>query len=172
MHGRAVCLAGDVPHGMLQAADGAVVVHRAAPAGEVVECHLREVLDVRGVAPDEVAPELVNMRGYLHIAVGLRVALAPAIDALVGLDLHEAEVLGFAGVDQESFDVGDLHWLFILSFSSCVSMSAYSLLRHPTAVNYDFAAGYIARLVACQIEDRVGDFDWLGESAEGDSRAH
>ena len=99
VHGRAVSLAGDVPHGVLQAADGAVVVHRAAPAGEVVERHLHEVLDVGGVAPDEITLELVNMRGYLHVAVGLGVALAPAIDALVGLYLHEAEVLGAAGVD-------------------------------------------------------------------------
>ena len=139
MHGRAVCLARDVPHGVFEAADGAVVVHSAAPAGEVVERHLHEMLDVGGVAADKVALELIDVRRNLHVAVRLGVALAPAVDALVGLYLHEAKVLGSAGVYQEGLDISNLHWLLILSFSSCVSMFGY-LLRYPSPIHHDFAA--------------------------------
>ena len=43
------------------------------------------------------------------VAVGLRVALAPAVEAVVGLDLHEQPVLVRAGIDQERPDRLDLH---------------------------------------------------------------
>ena len=108
---RAVCLARNVPHRMLQPAYGAVVVHCAAPPGEIVVRRLNEVLDVRGIPADEVAPYLIDVRRNLQVAVGLRVAFAPAVNARVRLDFHEAQVLSLAGVNQKCLDVGNLHFL-------------------------------------------------------------
>src|SRR5207253_2243601 len=67
------------------------------------------VADVAGVAADQIARELVHEGGDRVIAVGLGVALTPAVQAVGGLDLHEEPVLAVAGVDDERGDGGDLH---------------------------------------------------------------
>src|SRR5262249_53480287 len=43
------------------------------------------------------------------VPVGLRVALAPAVQAVGGLDLHEQPVLAVAGIHQVGHDRRDLH---------------------------------------------------------------
>ena len=77
------------------------------------------------------------MGGHLHVPVGLRVRLTPAVDALVGLYLDEAEVLSAARIREEVFDVGYLHRLSPVG----------GLLGCPPAVHYQFAAGNPAGLV-------------------------
>ena len=115
MDRRAQHLASDVPHRLLDAADGRVEVQRAAAACEVVVGYLREVLDVRWVSADQVSPQLVDVGRYLDVPVRLGVALTPAVNSLVGLQLHEAKVFSPAGMDEKGLDVGDFHTSFQLS---------------------------------------------------------
>ena len=109
MHGHLGDLALDVPHRLLESAHRAIEVHRSPPRGEVVEGRLRERLDATRIAPDQVALELIDVGGDLEVAIRLRVALAPAVDALVGVDANEAEVLATSGMDQEVLYIGDPH---------------------------------------------------------------
>ena len=104
-------LADDVPKRLLDAADGAVVVHAAATRGEVVVGALGQLADPGRVATDHIAGKRVEVRGDLQIAVALRVALAPAMDALVRIDPHEAEVLAAARMDNVMTEACDLHRL-------------------------------------------------------------
>ena len=46
------------------------------------------------------------MGDNLKVSVGLGVALAPAVNPLVGVDFYEAQVLANARVDKEALDVG------------------------------------------------------------------
>ena len=70
-------------------------------AAEVVIGPVHEVGDVGGVAADQVAADRLHERDDAGVAIGLGVALAPAVRAAVGLDLHEAEVLAAAQVGEE-----------------------------------------------------------------------
>ena len=100
-------LAGEVPHGLLDAGDGGVVVHGAAAGGEVVVGGVGELLDLRGVPTDHVALELVEVRGDLGVAVGLGVALAPTVETVGGFETDEEEVLASAGVGEDVSEAGD-----------------------------------------------------------------
>ena len=71
------------------------------------------MLDRERVAPDQVALHLVDVDLDRLVAVGLGVALAPAVHAGVGLHLDEQPVLAPAGMDQERLDGGDLHHLLL-----------------------------------------------------------
>src|SRR5439155_25305867 len=108
-HRHAEPLAGEIPERLLDPADGTEEVERAALGGEVVIRPVREVADVAGVTPDEIPRELSHERGDRVIAVRLRVALAPAVQAIRRLDLHEEPVLAVAGIDDERGDGGDLY---------------------------------------------------------------
>jgi len=96
----AVALARDVPEGLLEPAHRAPEVHRPALGREVVVGPVHEVGDLRGVAADEIAAEGLHQGDDARVAVGLRVALAPAVRAAVGLDLHEAQVLAPAEIGE------------------------------------------------------------------------
>jgi hypothetical protein len=64
---------------------------------------------MHGTAPDEIALQLFHMGDDLLIAVRLGIALTPAVDACVGVDLHKAEVFASARVHEEGPYVGHLH---------------------------------------------------------------
>src|SRR5262249_48922718 len=110
-HRHAEPLAGEIPECLLEPAHCAPEVHGAALAGEVVVGPVREVADLSGVAADEVARELPDVRDDRLVAVGLRVALAPAAEPVGGLDLHEEPVLPVTRMNDERRDARDLHAL-------------------------------------------------------------
>jgi len=78
-------LALDVPERLLESAHRAVKVHRTPPRGEIVEGRLRELLDATRIAVDQVALELIDVRGDLKVAIRLCIALAPAVDGAEGV---------------------------------------------------------------------------------------
>ena len=75
----------------------------------VVECDLKDVTDVEGIATDEIAAKLLDLSGNGAIAVVLAIGLAPSDHAGVGLDPHENEILPPAGMDRMTFDPDDFH---------------------------------------------------------------
>ena len=99
---RAELLADDIPECELDAAEGAIGVHRAAFDKKVVVHHVGEVLDVKWTAANEVLAHPIDVVRYGRFPVGLGVGLAPAGDAFVGIDSDEDEILCLAGGDQES----------------------------------------------------------------------
>ena len=101
VHGHPGCLAFDVPERLLEPAHRAIEVHRSSPRREIVEGRLCEFLDATRITSDQVALELIDVCGDLKVAIRLRVALAPAVDAFIGVDANEAKVLATSGVDQE-----------------------------------------------------------------------
>jgi len=107
--GLAGALAGQVPQRLLDAADRAPELHRAALGREVVIGPVGEVADVAGVAAGQVAAELAHVGDDRLIAVGLGVAFAPAVQAVGGLDLDEEPVLAVPRIHDERRDAGDLH---------------------------------------------------------------
>src|SRR5262249_58469542 len=109
VHRLADGLAGDVPARLLEAADGRVQIHRAAPAAEVRVRPIREVLDVERARADQVARQGVDVGLDGPVAVDLGVALAPAVEPGVGLDADEEPLLVRARVDEERADARDLH---------------------------------------------------------------
>ncbi len=110
-HGHAQALAGQVPQGLLDAADGAPEVHGSALGREIVVGPVSEVADVAGVAADEVPAELPHVRGDRLVAIGLGVGLAPAVQAIGGLDFDEEPVFPVSRVDDERGDRRDFHEL-------------------------------------------------------------
>ena len=87
-----------------------MIIHRAAPPGEIVIRHLNEMLDVRGIPADEIALDLVNMRRYLRIPIRLRIALPPAVYPLIRVYLHKAQVLRPPRMNQVVLNIGNLHY--------------------------------------------------------------
>ena len=98
--------------------------------------------DVKRVAAVEVTCECEYVALDLGVAVGLRVGLSPAGDPGVGLDLHEHEVLAYAGVHLVDGHVCDLHawapvaggsgvgWIPASPISSlCASYTAWGVAR-------------------------------------------
>ena len=102
-------LAGYVPHGLLQTADGAPEVHRAPAARKIIVGYLGKVLDVHRVPPDQVTLQLVHVGRHLQVAVRLRIAFSPAVDTLVGINLDEAKVFASARMREEGIDSRNLH---------------------------------------------------------------
>jgi hypothetical protein len=70
--------------------------------------HVHEVTDVKWIAVDEVAGELIDVSLDLGIAIGLRISLAPAGDPRVGRKLQKDEVFANTGIPLYYFDIGDL----------------------------------------------------------------
>jgi hypothetical protein len=70
---------------------------------------VREVADLAGVPTEEIAAQLLHVGDDRLIAIGLRVALAPAVQAVGGLDLHEEPVLAVARIDEIRRHPRDLH---------------------------------------------------------------
>jgi hypothetical protein len=102
-------LSGNVPQRLLDAGGGAIELERAAALRVVVERDLQDMADMERVSADEIAPELLDLRGDGTVTVILAVGLAPADDAGIGGEAHEHEILSPAGMDREVFDAGDLH---------------------------------------------------------------
>ena len=111
------CFADEVPQGLLEAADGAVQIHRPALGGEIGIGHVREVLDVERAAVDQVAPQLLDVSLDGSIAIQLRVALTPAVQAAVGFELDEEPALVGAGIDEKRPDRFHFHGLWAPSSS-------------------------------------------------------
>jgi hypothetical protein len=102
-------LTGDVPQRLLDAGRGAIEFQRAPSLRIVIERDLQDVTDVERVAADEIAAELLDLRGDGTVAVVLAVGLAPSDDPGIGHDPHEHEILSPTGMDRKTFDAGDLH---------------------------------------------------------------
>src|SRR5262249_51831077 len=90
-------------------ADGAIEVHATALGGEIRVGPVREVLDGERASVDQIAAELTHVRLDGAIAIGLCVALPPAIKPVTGLHLHEQPVLVRSGIDEKRPDALDLH---------------------------------------------------------------
>src|ERR1700726_1743064 len=102
-------LAHNVPQRLLDPGCRAKELQRAAALRIVVECDLKDVTDVEGIATDEIAVKLFDLRRNGTIAVVLAVGLAPSDYAGVSLDPHENEILPPTGMDRKTFDPGDFH---------------------------------------------------------------
>src|SRR5206468_598255 len=100
---------GEIPERLLDPADRAPEIHGAALAGKVVIGPVREVADVAGVAADQISRELAHMSDDRVVAIGLRIAFTPAVEAVGRLDLHEEPVLAVARIDDERRDGRHLH---------------------------------------------------------------
>jgi hypothetical protein len=84
VHGRAADLARDVPQRLVDAGQGAGE-HGAAAVEAALGQHLPVILDAQGIGPDQQVGELVH-RGADRVGAALHHGLAPADDALVGLN--------------------------------------------------------------------------------------
>ena len=102
------CLAHDVPHGDFDSTERTVQVHCRPLGGEILMGHVHEMTDVKWIAVDEVASELIDVSLDLGIAIGLRISLAPAGDPRVGRKLQKDEVFANTGIPLYYFDIGDL----------------------------------------------------------------
>ena len=118
MDGRTQLLSGDVPEGLLDAAEGTVEVHAAAPRREVVVGDLHEVFDIHGIAANQVSLELVDVCRYLDVSIGPSVALTPAVYPVVGVYLDETQVLSTTGENQSGFYISDFQG-FLSGVSPC-----------------------------------------------------
>src|SRR5262249_13391684 len=107
--GHAQALAREIPERLLDAADRAPEIHRAALAGVIVVGPVGEMADVPGVAADQVARELPHVGDDRLVTVGLGVALAPAMQAVGRLHFHEQPVLAVARIEDERRDGRHLH---------------------------------------------------------------
>src|SRR5690348_14503320 len=65
--------------------------------------------DVKCVAADQIAAQLLDLRGDGAVAIVLAVGLAPSDHAGIGLDAQEHEVLAPAGVNRQALDARDFH---------------------------------------------------------------
>ena len=109
IHRCPVMLSGDVPKRLLQAAEGAVEIHGAAFAREVMVGHEGKVLDIGRVATNKVAAQLLHMCHNTQVAVRLGVAFTPAADAGVGVDLYKQPILPGTRIDQEMVHRRNMH---------------------------------------------------------------
>ena len=125
MDRRPEALAEDVPARDLDRGDdGPMDV--AAVERHAVEHALREAVDPPRILPDREVLELMHPRfGGRDEAVER--ALADAVDAGVGMHLHEQPVLP-AGADREGFDIGDLHGM---SYASAAMVSVMASAVRP-----------------------------------------
>lgn len=103
VHGYVVCLAGDVPQGLVDAGDGAGEDGAAAVEAALGE-HLPVVLDAQRVLADEQVGEFVH-GGADRLGSALDHRFAPSGDALVGGDAQEQPAWG----DKERLQCCDLH---------------------------------------------------------------
>ena len=67
------------------------------------------MLDVKGVAPQQVTAQLLDMDLNGAIAVGLRVGFPPTIKTTVRFDLNKEPVFPDTGVNNKGFDSADFH---------------------------------------------------------------
>jgi hypothetical protein len=105
-----VDLAQDVPQGQVDAADGRRPHHVARVPEVLAEHHLPEVLDARGVVPQDELGHVFDGADHRPRTPFER-GLAPAPQAvLIGADADEDPV-PHAGVADQRFDGGDFHRL-------------------------------------------------------------
>src|SRR5262245_16108189 len=140
-HRHAEPFAGEIPQRLLEPAHRAPEVHGAALAREVVVGPVREMADLSGIAAHQIPRELPHVRDDRLVAVGLRVALAPAGEPVGGLDLHEEPVLPIARMNDERRDARDLHarpppWLPSIGELDARTPRAKWRLAAPWAITY------------------------------------
>ncbi len=92
VHRLARALAADVPQRLLDAADRGVVVHGAASCREVVVHDVVKCLIWRECSADDIA-RIASTWATIAVAVGLGIALAPAVQAVRRLEPDEEQVL-------------------------------------------------------------------------------
>ena len=85
-------------------------IHTAPFSCEVFVNHVQKVPDMKRVATFEVTRDLLHMLLDLGIAIGLRICLTPASDALIGLNLDEQEVLSLSRIPDKRLNVRYFHW--------------------------------------------------------------
>ena len=85
-------------------------------------CHEGKVLNIERVPSYKVTRKLVHMDLNGAIPIGLRVAFAPTVDALIRFHFDEQPVFTAAGVDEECLNVCDFHFYFLLiqRFARCL----------------------------------------------------
>src|SRR5207245_10893206 len=83
--------------------------------------------DALPISPDEIARELSYVGDDGLIAIGLGIALAPAVETVGGLDLHEEPVLPVPRIDDERRDGRHLHEpiSLVLAYPRGVSREAF-----------------------------------------------
>src|SRR5262249_43003375 len=140
-HRHAEPLAGEIPERLLEPAHRAPEIHGAALARKVVVGPVCEVADLSGVAAHEIARELPDVRDDRLVAIGLRVALAPADESVGRLDLYEEPVLPIARMNDERRDARDLHarpppWLPSIGELDAGTPRAKWRLAAPWAITY------------------------------------
>src|SRR5262249_7372315 len=118
---------GDVPQRLLDPRGGAIKLERAAALRVIVERDLQDMTDVERVAADQIAAQLLDLRGDGTVAVVLAVGLAPSDHAGVGLDPLEHEILAPTRVNREALDARDFHVDLVRAINSAV------ILRRPFA---------------------------------------
>jgi len=102
-------LADDVPGGDLDRAPRRQQFHRAAADREILEHDLAGMADVEDAAADHMRRHRLDAFGDDRLLAGGDVALAPAMEAVIGLDPAEQQILRTAGTENEAFDACDLH---------------------------------------------------------------
>ena len=102
-------LAADVPQRLLDARGGAIELKRSAALRIVVESDLQDMPDLEGIASNQVAAELFDLRGDGAVAIILAVRLAPADDAGIGLDADEHKILSPAAEHRMARHLADFH---------------------------------------------------------------
>ena len=98
----------DVPHGDLQRAPRRHEIERGAADREVLEHDLRGMADVQRAAADDVLRHRLQALLDHRFLAGRYIGLAPAVQAVLGLDTAEQQVFRRARIEQERFDTGDL----------------------------------------------------------------
>src|SRR5207249_6828404 len=102
-------LADDVPRGDLNRAPRRQQFHRAAADREILEHDLAGMADVEDAAADHVGRHRLDAFGDDGLLPGGDVTLAPAVEAVIGFDPAEQEVLRALRAEDEAFDARDFH---------------------------------------------------------------
>src|SRR5205823_2380804 len=83
--------------------------HRAAPDREILEHDLAGVADVENAAADHMRRHRPDAFGDDGLLAGGDIPLAPAMQAVLGLDPAEQQILRAAGAEDEALDARDFH---------------------------------------------------------------
>src|SRR5438045_3990931 len=102
-------LSDDVPGGDLDRAPRRKQFHRAAADRKILEHDLAGMTDVEDAAADDVGGHRLDAFGDDGLLPGGDVTLAPAVEAVIGFDPAEQEVLRALGAEDKAFDARDLH---------------------------------------------------------------
>src|SRR5436190_3651104 len=109
-------LADDIPRGNLDRAPRREQFHRAAADRKILEHDLAGMTDIKNAAADDIGGHRLDAFGDDSLLAGGDVTLAPAVEAVIGFDPAEQQVLRAVGTEDEAFDARDLHGRAFLSW--------------------------------------------------------